>query len=91
VHQSGDHLYVRSQRCGNIYESAGLLGEAAIIPAGVVSTSDGTAPPHILVGFPQSSLFKMAAEIRHGGSPCADIIDYFRNSRPIHSEHGVNL
>jgi hypothetical protein len=79
----GDHPYVRAQRCGRIYESAGHLGEAAIIPAGEASTWDGNVPPHITVRIPPALIVDMASEIFAGGYPRGELANNFRLRDPF--------
>ena len=78
-----DHPYVRAQRCGRVYESAGLVGEAAIVPAGVGSTWDGEVPPHITVRIPPEAMIDMVSEIHSSRRPRADIANNFRLRDPF--------
>ena len=78
-----DHSYVRAQRCGRIYESAGRTGEAAIIPAGEASTWDGKVPPHITVRIPARTILDVAAEVYPVGQSPDDIVNNFRLRDPF--------
>ncbi len=78
-----DHPYVRAKRCGRVYESPGLVGEAAIVPAGVESTWDGKVPPHITVRIPADAMIDTASELYIGRRPRADIANNFRLRDPF--------
>ena len=78
-----DHSYVRAQRCGRVYESAGRLGEAAIIPAGEASTWDGNVPAHLTVRIPASAMVEVVADVLPTGSPRQNIANNFRIRDPF--------
>ncbi len=78
-----DHSYVRAERCGRVYVSAGLAGEAAIIPAGSASIWDGRIPPHITVRIPPAAIADLISELHHSGYPRAEIANNFRLRDPF--------
>ena len=78
-----DHSYVRSERCGRVHQSAGLAGEAAIIPAGVASTWDGSVPSHLTLRVPPNTLTEMAEDVRRYGSQRTNIANHFRIRDPF--------
>ncbi|TPG46537.1 AraC family transcriptional regulator [Sphingomonas glacialis] len=78
-----DHPYVRAKRCGRVYESAGRLGEAAIIPAGEASTWDGNVPAHVTVRIPASAIIEMASDVLPMGTPHQAIANNFRIRDPF--------
>jgi len=73
-----DTTYVRSERFGMIYEGAGRIGEAAIVPAGTDMKWDGTIPPHITIRFSPAALLEMASEVQRAGYREAAIGNHFR-------------
>jgi AraC family transcriptional regulator len=75
--------YVRSRRCGEVYEGPGRFGEASIHPAGIGSVWDGNIPPHITVRFSQDTLVELTTEIRRCGYPQATIVNHFRIRDPF--------
>lgn len=78
-----NHPYVRAQRCGRVYESAGRLGEAAIIPAGEASIWDGNIPAHITVRIPVPIIVEIACDVFPIGSPRQDVSNDFRIRDPF--------
>lgn len=79
----GDRPYIRAERCGRVYESAGLLGEAAIVPAGEASTWDGSVPPHITVRVPPVAISHAASEVFGGGHGRGELANNFRIRDPF--------
>jgi AraC family transcriptional regulator len=80
-----DLSYVRSKRCGSVYEGPGLFGEASIQPAGTMSVWDGNIPPHITVRFPQNVLAELIAET---GCATSDVVNHFRIRDPFFEAMG---
>ena len=78
-----DHPYVRAERCGRVYESAGRLGEAAIVPAGEASIWDGNVPAHVTVRIPAFAIVEMASDVLAMGAPRQDITNNFRIRDPF--------
>lgn len=84
-----DHPYVRAQRCGRVYESAGRVGEAAIIPAGEASTWDGTVPAHITVRIPAAAMVEVASDVLPKGPVRQEIANNFRIRDPFIANMGA--
>lgn len=74
---------VYQERCGRTHESASLIGETTVLPAGYKTRWQGRLPAHLCMRVETATLDRVAGELRRAGGARVELCNGFRVRDPV--------